>query len=255
MGRFTEDMGRLREEIESERIARHTLISDTRQEVAEAAHAFISDLKHTVETLQTDFRVAHADMAQAARSDRNAFLARLGGAVADIRVAVANRQAAVRDELAASAAQARAEREQATAVLREDVAALQDGFQQARGVMAMEVRTAGQAFVSGIVGAVADLQQQTVQMVGDFAGERAAGRAAWRGASARPAAKAKPATAHPQQPEAAAAKAAPKAKHKAAPEPVMKAAERPMEKPMEKPAEKPAVEEPRPLRGGGDLEP
>ena len=247
MGRFTEDMGRLREEIESERIARHTLISDTRQEVAEAAHAFISDLKHTVETLQGDFRVAHADMAQAARADRNAFLARLGGAVADIRIAAANRQATVRDELAASAAEARAERAEATAVLREEVAALQDGFQQARGVMAMEVRTAGQAFVSGIVGAVADLQRQTTQLVGEFAGERAAGRAAWRGAPAKPEVKAKPAPA-PAAAKPAAAPAASKSKHKAAPEPVMKAAE--------KPAEKPVVEEARPAqRPDFDAEP
>ena len=41
MGRFTEDMGRLRYEIQSDRIARQTLIADTRQEVTDAAHAFM----------------------------------------------------------------------------------------------------------------------------------------------------------------------------------------------------------------------
>jgi hypothetical protein len=68
MGRFTEDMGRLRDEIASDRIARHTLINDTRQEVTDAAHAFMRDLKDSVETLQVNFRETHADMAQAARS-------------------------------------------------------------------------------------------------------------------------------------------------------------------------------------------
>ena len=85
MGRFAEDMGRLRDEIESERIARQTLIADTRQEVSDAAHAFISDLKATVETLQSDFREAHADMAEAARADRNAFIAQLGSSVAELQ--------------------------------------------------------------------------------------------------------------------------------------------------------------------------
>jgi hypothetical protein len=85
MGRFAEDMGRLRDEIESERVARQTLIADTRQEITDAAQAFISDLKSTVETLQADFREAHAGMAEAARADRNAFLAQLGSSVADLQ--------------------------------------------------------------------------------------------------------------------------------------------------------------------------
>ena len=237
MGRFTEDMGRLRDEIESERIARQTLIADTRQEVTEAAHAFISDLKNTVGTLQADFRAEHADMAESARSDRNAFLARLGGAVADIRVAAAERQASVREALAESAAQARDERAQSNAQLRDEVAALQDGFKHARGVMAMEVRAAGQSFVSGIVGAVADIQRDTMQLVGDFADERGAGRAAWRGAASKAAA---PARAKPQQ-------AAPEAAKPAAAKPRHKAAE-----PAEKPAEKPTVDEVRPSRGASD---
>jgi len=243
MGRFTEDMGRLRDEIESERIARHNMINDTRQEVAEAAHAFITDLKHTVGTLQSDFREAHADMSEAARADRNAFLARLGGAVADIRVAAASRQASVREALAESAAEARAERAQSTAVLRDEVAALQDGFKQARSVMAMDVRAAGQSFVSGIIGAVADIQHQTAQLVGDFAGERAAGRAAWRGAP-KPVAPA-PARAKPQAEPEAAKPAMPKAKHKAAAVPAEPVAKPADVKAAEKPVERPVVEEPR----------
>jgi hypothetical protein len=241
MGRFTEDMGRLRDEIQSERIARQTLIADTRQEVSDAAHAFISDLKHSVETLQTNFREEHADMAEAARADRNAFLARLGGAVADIRVAAASRQAAVRDLLAETAAESRAEREQATAALRDEVAQLHDGFRQARGVMAMQVRAAGQAFVADIVGAVADIQHQTQQLVSDFAGERGAARQAWRGEPARPAAAAPPAASPKVQ-----AKPAPKAQHKAS------AHKEPPAKPAEKPMEKPAVTEAPPSRTPGE---
>lgn len=124
MGRFAEDMGRLRDEIESDRIARQTLIADTRQEVTDAAHAFMSELKSTVETLQADFREAHADMAEGARADRNAFLVQLGSSVAD-------------------------------------------------------------------------LQRQTVALVGELAEERSAGAQAWRGTAASPAlAKAAPKTQH-----------------------------------------------------------
>ena len=237
MGRFTEDMGRLRDEIASERIARHTLIADTRQEVTDAAHAFISNLKNSVETLQTTFREEHADMAEAARADRNAFLARLGGAVADIRVAAASRQAAVRDMLAETAAESRAERTQATAGLREEVAQLQDGFRQARAVMAMEVRTAGQSFVSNIVGTVSDIQRQTLQMVGDFAGERSAARQAWRGEPARPAAPPPPPATSPKEQ----AKPAVKAQHKAAAH----------KEPPPRPAEDVSMKEPQPHQGPG----
>lgn len=203
MGRFTEDMGRLRDDIEAKRVARQTFIEDNRQEVADAAQAFISDLKSTVETLQADFRAAHADMADAARTDRNAFLTRLGGAVADLRAEAGERRATVRDELAETAAETRADLEQATAAIRDDVAQMQDGFRQARGVMAVEVKAAGQSFVANIVDAVADLQRQTLQMVGDFADERAAGRRAWRG---------EPAPAKAPPPAPAKAKPAPKAK-------------------------------------------
>jgi hypothetical protein len=242
MGRFTEDMGRLRDEIQSERIARQNLIADTRQEVTDAANAFISDLKHSVETLQTNFREEHADMAQAARADRNAFLARLGGAVADIRVAAANRQASVRDMLAETAAESRADREQATAALRDEVAELTDAFRNARGVMAMEVRAAGQSFVSDIVGAVSDIQRHTQQLVGEFAGERHSARQAWRGDAPKPAAPPPPPAASPK----AQAKPAPKAQHKAA------AGKEPAPKPAEKPAERPAVSEPPPARVSAD---
>ncbi|WP_295585787.1 hypothetical protein [uncultured Lamprocystis sp.] len=229
MGRFTEDMGRLRDEIQSDRIARQTLIADTRQEVTDAAHAFISDLKSNVESLQANFRDQHADMAEAARADRNAFLARLGGAVADIRVAAASRQASVREALAQSAAESRSARDQAAVALRDDVARMQDGFRHARGVMAMDVRAAGQSFVSGIVHAVADIQQQTQQLVGDFAGERHAARQAWRGEPTKPAAPPPPAV----SPKAA-ANPAPKAQHKAAAhkEPAPKPAEKPMPTPI-----------------------
>jgi len=248
MGRFTEDMGRLRDEIESDRIARQNLIADTRDEVTAAAHAFMSDLRSSVDALQTSFREAHADMAEAARADRNAFLARLGGAVADIRAEAADRQAAVRDALAESAAEARTERATDLTRMRGDVARMQDGFRRARGEMALEVKAAGQSFVAGIVGAVGDLQRQTMAMVGDFSSERGAARMAWRGEA--PKAKAKPA-APPPPPPPAAARAKPQAK------PHPKAQAKPAEpapapKPAEKPAEKAAVAETPPPREGGE---
>jgi len=241
MGRFTEDMGRLRDEIESERQSRQNLIADTRQEVTAAAHAFISDLKGSVESLQAGFREAHADMAESARADRNAFLARLGGAVADIRAEAADRQAAVRDALAEAAAEARSERKQALSQMRGDVAQMQDGFHRARVDMAMDVRAAGQSFVSGIVGAVGDLQRQTMQMVGDFASERGAARMAWRGEAPKPAAP-------PPPPPPPPPVARPKAQAKPHPKPQAKAPE---------PVETPAVNDlpPPPRSSGEDLGP
>ena len=111
MGRFTEDMGRLRDEIESDRHARQAKVVETRQ--------VISDLKDRVESLQADFREAHADMAQTGRADRSAFLAQVGEAVDEIRTAAANHQASVREALAAAAAATRAELAQVTAARRD----------------------------------------------------------------------------------------------------------------------------------------
>ncbi len=85
MGRFTDDMGRLRQDIESQRDARHSMIANNRQEVAEAAQAFMSDLRDRVENLQTGFRQAHAEMAADLRAGHQAYLQRLGTAVADLQ--------------------------------------------------------------------------------------------------------------------------------------------------------------------------
>ena len=114
MWSLTDDMGRLRDEIARERIARQTLINDNRQEVADAAHAFMRDLKVSVETM---------------RVDRIAFLARLSCAVADSRVEAAELQGKRKQE----------------------VAHLLHDFQRARRVMAIEVRAADQSFVADIV--------------------------------------------------------------------------------------------------------
>lgn len=180
MGRFTEDMGRLRDDIESSRVARHQLVADTREEVTAAAHAFIDDLRNTVMDLQTNMREAHAEMAEAGRADRAAFISRLGGTVASIRAAAARRQVTVREALAESAAKARAERAEAISTLRDDVEEMQEGFRRAHGEMAVEVRAADHAFVSSIVGAVNGLQRQTMQLVGNMAAERGTARMAWR---------------------------------------------------------------------------
>ena len=181
MGRFAEDMGRLREEIASERVARQTLIADTREAVTEAAHAFMGELKSSVETLQSEFRAAHVDMAASERRARNADLARLGGAVADIRAEAGERQAAVRADLLEANAAARCERAQTLQHRRGAVAQLLEGFRQAHSAMAVAERGAGRSFVAGIVAAVDDLQRQTVQTVAAFAVERARARTAWRG--------------------------------------------------------------------------
>jgi len=85
MGRFTDDMGRLREDIESQRDARQAMIANTRQEVAEAAAAFMNDLRNQVDDLQTGFRQAQADMAAELRAGHEAYLKRLGSEVADLQ--------------------------------------------------------------------------------------------------------------------------------------------------------------------------
>lgn len=85
MGRFTDDMGRLREDIDSQREARQAMIASTRQDVAESAAAFMSDLRGRVDDLQTGFRQAHADMAADLRAGHAAYLKRLGSEVADLQ--------------------------------------------------------------------------------------------------------------------------------------------------------------------------
>ncbi|WP_295448793.1 hypothetical protein [uncultured Thiodictyon sp.] len=182
MWSLTEDMGRLRDEIARERIARQTLINDNRQEVTDAAHAFMREFKVSVETM---------------RVDRIAFLTRLSGAVADMRVDMSKRQAKRKQE----------------------VAHLLDDFQRARGVMAIEVRAADQAFVS-------DIARTAHQLLGEFAGQRSATCQAWYGQTSQPAAltsqpaptpKMKdPVETKPQVQAKAQAKSTPKDQHKVA---------------------------------------
>ncbi|WP_213460250.1 hypothetical protein [Thiocapsa sp.] len=181
MGQFTEDMGRLRDEIASDRTNRHTLIAETREEISASALAFMTDLKDSVETLQSRFRADFAEMAQSNRADRNAFMTHLGTDVANLRVEAAAQREAGRRAFIESAAEARAERASQNAAMREDVAQLQDGFRRTRGEMATEVRAAGEAFVSDIVDAVTGLRRDTIQLVDDLSRERASAREAWRG--------------------------------------------------------------------------
>lgn len=207
MGRFTEDMGRLRDEIASDRIARHTLIDETREEVSASALAFMTDLKDSVEALQSRFHADFAEMAQSNRADRNAFMTKLGRDVADLRVEAAAQRDAARRAFTESAAEARAERASQGAAMRADVARMQDGFRRARGEMATEVRAAGQAFVSDIVDAVTGLRRETMQLVDDLSRERSSAREAWRGGmpktpppAVRPKVQAKPVVKAAQQP-------------------------------------------------------
>ncbi|NCC29415.1 MAG: hypothetical protein EOM22_15095, partial [Gammaproteobacteria bacterium] len=127
MGRFTEDMGRLRDEIAEERNARQNLITETRAEISANALAFMTDLKDSVETLQNRFRADFAEMAQSNRAERNAFMAKLGGDVADLRIEAAAQRDASRRAFSEAASAARAERASQGAAMREDVARLQDG--------------------------------------------------------------------------------------------------------------------------------
>ena len=228
MGRFTEDMGRLRDEIASERTNRQNLIAETREEISASALAFMTDLKSSVETLQSGFRADFAEMAQSNRADRNAFLTRLSSDVVDLRVEAASQRDAGRRAFVELSAAARAERAGHGTAMREDVAQLQDGFRRARGEMATEVRAAGQAFVSDIVDAVTGLRRETVQLVDELSRERASAREAWRGGMPKAA---------PRSPAPA---VRPKAQAKPAPKPFV-----PVES-MSTPQDKPAKPEPKP---------
>lgn len=233
MGQFTEDMGRLRDEIASDRTNRHTLIAETREEISASALAFMTDLKDTVETLQSRFRADFAEMAQSNRADRNAFMTHLGTDVANLRVEAAAQREAGRRAFIESAAEARAERASQNAAMREDVAQLQDGFRRTRAEMATEVRAAGEAFVSDIVDAVTGLRRDTIQLVDDLSRERASAREAWRGGM-------------PKAPPPPAPVVRPKAPAK----PMAKAAQQPDDpvESMAKPQDKPAKPEPKTAR-------
>ncbi|NCC29219.1 MAG: hypothetical protein EOM22_14050 [Gammaproteobacteria bacterium] len=234
MGQFTEDMGRLRDEIASERIARRTLIADTREEISSSALAFMTELKDSVETLQSRFRADFAEMAQSNRADRNAFITHLGTDVANLRVEAAAQRDAGRRAFIESAAAARSERARQGAAMREDVARMQDGFRRARGEMATEVRAAGQAFVSDIVDAVTGLRRETIQLVDDLSHERASAREAWRGGL-------------PKAPPPPAPVARPKAQVKPVQQPV-EPIESIAKESMVKPQDKPVKSEPKPAR-------
>lgn len=222
MGRFTEDMGRLRDQIENDRSQRHTFIADNRQEITDAALAFMSQLRTNVADFRDNFRAAHADMAANAQVDRNAFLSRLGSAVADIRMVAADQQAAFRHAFEDSSAVARQERGEVASARRNAVVELTDNFRDDRVRMSAEVRAMTNSAVADVVGAVADIQRQTMNLVSSFTDERGSAARAWRAGPAPKPSAPPPQAAQRAAPPRAGGKGHPKAAAaKPAPEPVV----------------------------------
>lgn len=91
MGHLTDDMARLRAEINALKSSRYAFRNDLSRS--------INQLKEEVASMQNDFRRSHADMAKKSRSERLAFVVSVGREVGELKRQVANHMKGVGDDI------------------------------------------------------------------------------------------------------------------------------------------------------------
>ncbi len=156
MGILTDDMARLRNEIEALRQGRKTLL----KEMVRGAKG----LKGAVAKMQAGFRQAHARMAKESRANRQRFLQ-------ELNTGVASMQTGFRQAHAQMARETKGARLAFLSDLKTTVFMMQTGFHQSRMHMAKRGRASRRQFVAHLEELVGGLRQE---FAADLAGARRA---------------------------------------------------------------------------------
>ncbi|MFH2218410.1 MAG: helix-hairpin-helix domain-containing protein [Pseudomonadota bacterium] len=149
MGRLTDDMTRLRGEVDALRNMRG---------------AFIDDLKADVTDMQSGFRNNHAEMARGLRGDLVTFVSGLENSVAEMK-------AGFNEDHAEMARNLKDALGTFVSGLKGDVSAMKAGFNEDHAEMARNLRDALGTFVSGLKDTVGGMRKEVAD---DIAGARQA---------------------------------------------------------------------------------
>ncbi|MDP2644997.1 MAG: hypothetical protein Q8P24_08665 [Desulfobacterales bacterium] len=192
MGRLTEEMTNLRDEIDVLRNGRvefiaglkhgmfelksevadmqqgfrkdHTRMAGNMQDNLNAflaeTEAYVSNLKNDVADMQDNFRSDHADMADKLKDDLNVFASGITSSVADLMDLFRDDRAEMAGNMKDNLNACMAETEAYVSNLKNDVADMQDNFRGDHAEMADKLKENLQMFVSGIKSTVSDLEKQ-----------------------------------------------------------------------------------------------
>jgi predicted flap endonuclease-1-like 5' DNA nuclease/gas vesicle protein len=208
MGRLSEDMTNLRDEIDALRNGRVEFIAGLKHGMSELksdvagmqqgfrkdhsrmagnmkdnlkaftaeTKAYVSNLKNDVTDMQDHFRSDHADMARKLKDDLNGFASGITSSVTDLMDLFRSNHADMAGNMKDYLKAFMAETEAYVSNLKNDVTDMQDHFRSDHADMARKLKDDLQMFVSGIKSTVADLKRQFcnehIEMTGKADAER-----------------------------------------------------------------------------------
>jgi predicted flap endonuclease-1-like 5' DNA nuclease len=208
MGRLTEEMTNLRDEIDALRNGRVEFIaglksgmSELKSDVADMkqgfrkdhtrmagnmkgnlnafkaeTEAYVSNLKNDVADMQDNFRSDHAEMARKLKDDLKMFAAGINSSVADLTDLFRNNRTAMAENMKVDLQVFMAAIEKYIEDLKEEVSDLQGDFRRDHAEMARKLKDDLQMFAAGIKSTLSDLEKQFrnehIEMTGKARAER-----------------------------------------------------------------------------------
>ena len=192
MGRLTEEMTNLRDEIDALRNGRVEFIaglkhgmSELKSDVADMqqgfrkdhtrmagnmkdnlkafmaeTEAYVSNLKNDVADMQDNFRSDHADMADKLKENLQVFVSGVKATVSDLMDLFSDDRVEMAGNMKDNLKAFMAETEAYVSNLKNDVADMQDNFRSDHADMADKLKENLQVFVSGVKATVSDLEKQ-----------------------------------------------------------------------------------------------
>jgi hypothetical protein len=193
MGVLTDDMTRLRGEIDALRGAREALCEGLMQGAR--------NLRSAVWGMRADFRKTRADMASRTGAEREATVKGVRRAAGEVRSAAAEMQANFRNVRAEMARQTGKQRSEFVGHLSQSVSDMTTGFHDALSRMSRDVKSTASASLNATRDAVSALKRTVAEFRQDFGGDLSGARQVFFG---RPPVEKKPeAQAKAQKSEAA----------------------------------------------------
>lgn len=151
MGVLTDDMARLRGEV--------NLLRDERRTLAKNIKENTQNRKDTTMEMREQFRDAHFAMAESSKRDRIAWFSGLKSNIAAMKEGFYSDFAVVREAIAEMAASTQRANSRFVATMKSDVAQMKEGFRLTHAAMADKSQTDRMAFLSALKANVSKMQE------------------------------------------------------------------------------------------------
>jgi predicted flap endonuclease-1-like 5' DNA nuclease len=175
MGRLTEDMTNLRDEIDALRNGREEFIAGLKHGM--------SELKSDVADMQQGFRKDHTRMAGNMKDNLKAFMAETESYVSNLKNDVADMQDNFRSDHADMAGRLKENLQMFAAGIKSTVSDLEKQFRNEHAELTGKARAERQMFFSNVKQSIADLKLKTTDLLQEITDDLAGARRAWSGAT------------------------------------------------------------------------